>query len=147
MLIKDQPLLLGPKILFVWMGLSLARDEVLWLLRHINLVNVNKKLRIALENVINDRNLPELFFYMCELRCLVKKHSQLIANYHRDFIVGYDAIALRQAIEEDQSALDGLADTELTLIKAFVDAVGRVKTHKIELKGLRLDWYRLQVSF
>jgi NCK-associated protein 1 len=146
MLIKDQPLLLGPKILFVWMGLSLARDEVLWLLRHIDLVNVNKKLRVALENVVNDRSLPELLFYMCELRSLVLKHSQLIAAYHRDFIASYDAIALRQALMEDDSSLDGLAENESMLIRAFLDAVARVKTHKVELAGLRLDWYRFQVG-
>lgn len=34
LLIKDQPGLLGPKILFVWMALSFSRDEVVWLLRH-----------------------------------------------------------------------------------------------------------------
>lgn len=32
--IKDQVGLLGPKILFVWMALCFARDEVVWLLRH-----------------------------------------------------------------------------------------------------------------
>lgn len=36
LLIKDQPGLLGPKILFVWMALSFSRDEVLWLLRHVD---------------------------------------------------------------------------------------------------------------
>jgi hypothetical protein len=127
------------------MGLSLARDEVLWLLRHIDLVNVNKKLRVALENTVVDRSLPELLFYMTELRQLVKQHAQLIADYHRDFIAGYDAIALRQMVQEDESVLDGLAENELVLIRSFIDAVARVKTHKVEFSGLRLDWYRFQV--
>jgi NCK-associated protein 1 len=30
----DQPGLLGPKALYIFMALSLARDEFLWLLRH-----------------------------------------------------------------------------------------------------------------
>ncbi len=34
LILSDQPGLLGPKILFVWMGMSFARDEVAWLLRH-----------------------------------------------------------------------------------------------------------------
>ena len=34
LLFTDQPGLLGPKALFALMGLSMARDEVNWLLRH-----------------------------------------------------------------------------------------------------------------
>lgn len=34
LILTDQPGLLGPKVLLVLMGLSLARDEILWLLRH-----------------------------------------------------------------------------------------------------------------
>lgn len=57
-LMKDQPGLLGPKILFVWMGLSFARDEVLWILRHAHiwhLVNVNKKTKLTLNNIVIDK--------------------------------------------------------------------------------------------
>lgn len=57
-LIKDQPGLLGPKILFVWMGLSFARDEVLWILRHADIwpkVNVHKKTKNVLSNIIVDK--------------------------------------------------------------------------------------------
>lgn len=34
LVLGDQPGLLGPKILFVFMALSFSRDEVAWLLRH-----------------------------------------------------------------------------------------------------------------
>lgn len=49
LLIKDQVGLLGPKILFVWMALSFSRDEVIWLLRHIDIwpVGGNKKAKHA----------------------------------------------------------------------------------------------------
>lgn len=49
LLIKDQVGLLGPKILFVWMALSFSRDEVMWLLRHIDIwpVSANKKTKHA----------------------------------------------------------------------------------------------------
>ncbi|KAI6226267.1 hypothetical protein M3Y99_01310400 [Aphelenchoides fujianensis] len=146
LLIRDQPGLLGPKVLFVWMGLSLARDEVVWLLRHADLVNVNKKLKAALESVVNDRCLPELLFYMMELRQLVQEHSQIIANYYRNFIAGYDAIALREMIEEDRTLLDGLQPHDLRLIHSFVDATARLKTHDVNLMGVRLDWYRFQAN-
>lgn len=45
--------LLGPKILFVWMALSFSRDEVMWLLRHIDIwpVSGNKKTKHADEVV------------------------------------------------------------------------------------------------
>uniref|UniRef100_A0AAY4EUR6 Nck-associated protein 1 n=1 Tax=Denticeps clupeoides TaxID=299321 RepID=A0AAY4EUR6_9TELE len=39
--LADQPGLLGPKALFVFMALSFARDEIIWLLRHAD--NIQKK--------------------------------------------------------------------------------------------------------
>ncbi|TUI90455.1 Nck-associated protein 1-like [Bagarius yarrelli] len=34
MVLEDQPALLGPKVLFVFMALSFSRDEICWLVRH-----------------------------------------------------------------------------------------------------------------
>jgi NCK-associated protein 1 len=128
------------------MGLSLARDEVLWLLRHVDLVNVNKKLRAALENVVTDRCLPELLFYMTELRLLVLQHADVIAKYYRNFICGYDAVTLREMVEEDESLLEGLSDHDSLLIRAFIDTMARLNTHDSNLGNLRLDWYRFQAN-
>jgi NCK-associated protein 1 len=36
LVITDEPGLLGPKILFVLMALTFSRDEMLWLLRHLD---------------------------------------------------------------------------------------------------------------
>ena len=55
---KDQPGLLGPKILFIWMGLSNARDEVNWLLRHNQawpVIIANKKAKEQTDVGINDK--------------------------------------------------------------------------------------------
>lgn len=55
------------------MGLSFARDEVYWLLRHHdNPPPRNNKAKTA-EDLV-DRHLPELLFYMEELRALVRKY-------------------------------------------------------------------------
>lgn len=64
LLMADQPGLLGPKILFIWMGLSMARDEVLWLLRHcdhwpqlLQNSSVNKKAlqKSGIQNIVVDK--------------------------------------------------------------------------------------------
>lgn len=86
LILTDQPGLLGPKILLVFMGLSLARDEVCWLLRHgapnsgggnsqkgtgTVLVGTGKSGssgKSAVEDLLVDRQLPELLFHMEELR-------------------------------------------------------------------------------
>jgi NCK-associated protein 1 len=64
LLLADQPGLLGPKILFVWMGLSMARDEVFWLLRHYDhwphllqnaLLSKKALQKSGLQNIVVDR--------------------------------------------------------------------------------------------
>lgn len=84
MILTDQPGLLGPKILLIFIGLSLARDEVCWLLRHgaPNSGNSNSQKgsgiggtgkssssgKSSVDDLLVDRQLPELLFHMEELR-------------------------------------------------------------------------------
>lgn len=98
LILTDQPGLLGPKVrqqfcvqffarfvtllirsiflsqaLFVFMGLSFARDEVHWLLRHHDNPPPRANKTKTAEDLV-DRHLPELLFYMEELRNLVRKY-------------------------------------------------------------------------
>ena len=73
LLFTDQPGLLGPKALYLFEGLSMARDEVHWLLRHQHLhwFDPNKPAKLtkgmAKEEWV-DKSLPELLFLIEELR-------------------------------------------------------------------------------
>lgn len=88
-LIKDQPGLLGPKALFVWMGLSFARDEVLWILRHADvwhLVNVHKKTKNSLNNIVVDKWVflySEVFLDSLNPWCLIKYSTQYFQIFTR----------------------------------------------------------------
>lgn len=73
LILTDQPGLLGPKALMVFMGLCYARDEVLWLLRHNDNPPQQKSKGKSHEDLV-DRQLPELLFHMEELRVLVRKY-------------------------------------------------------------------------
>lgn len=82
LLLRDQPGLLGPKILYVWMALGAGRDEVIWLLRHqVEVPAISKKGSRMVEELV-DRQLPELLFYMLELRDLVTKYYAVIQRYY-----------------------------------------------------------------
>lgn len=76
LILTDQPGLLGPKALLVFMGLCWSRDEVLWLLRHGDNPPQQKGKGKVTEDLV-DRQLPELLFHMEELRVLVRKYSQV----------------------------------------------------------------------
>jgi len=97
LILTDQPGLLGPKVLLVFIGLSLARDEVCWLLRHgaPNSGGGNSQKGTGtgtggtgkssssgkssgVEDLLVDRQLPELLFHMEELR------SELPTVLHKD---------------------------------------------------------------
>ncbi|KFM78035.1 Nck-associated protein 1, partial [Stegodyphus mimosarum] len=118
LILADQPGLFGPKVLFVFMGLSFARDEVHWLLRHCeNLPQRQGRARTQAEDLV-DRQLPELLFHMEELRALIRKYNQVIQRYYIQYLAGYDAVALNHMIqnvsvipEEDSVILSSLCST------------------------------------
>uniref|UniRef100_A0AC34GYP1 Nck-associated protein 1 n=1 Tax=Panagrolaimus sp. ES5 TaxID=591445 RepID=A0AC34GYP1_9BILA len=139
-LFKDQPGLLGPKILFIWMGLSYARDEVNWLLRHNQVwptVIANKKAKEQTDVGINDKALPELLFYMIDLQNLMLKHAGVIARYHSQYVQKCDAIAVAEMLP----SLAGLSERESILIQTAVDELQNISSDTCDLRAVRLDCF------
>ncbi|CAJ0942504.1 unnamed protein product, partial [Mesorhabditis belari] len=147
---RDEPGLLGPKILFVWMGLSFSRDEVLWLIRHSEIWPSSKKTGSSAKagdktEELSDKQLPELLYYIEELRDLVRKHAQVIQRYHEQYVVSYDAIALGELL--DQARTKGLQNDEAQLLQSFVRDIslpGSLVEQMLALRAKRLDWFRFQ---
>ncbi|XP_045128198.1 membrane-associated protein Hem-like isoform X1 [Portunus trituberculatus] len=145
LILTDQPGLLGPKALFVFMGLSFSRDEVLWLLRHHENPPLHKVKGKNADDLV-DRQLPELLFHMEELRALIKKYSQVLQRYYTQYLCGYDAIALNQLIQEQQ----GLPEEESVILTSMCNEIGNLSVKQAEegtpfdFRGIRLDWFRLQ---
>ncbi|KAG7154973.1 Membrane-associated protein Hem-like [Homarus americanus] len=145
LILTDQPGLLGPKALFVFMGLSFSRDEVLWLLRHHENPPLHKVKGKSADDLV-DRQLPELLFHMEEIRALIKKYSQVLQRYYTQYLCGYDAIALNQLIQE----LQNLPEEESIILSSMCNEIGNLSVKQVEegtsfdFRGIRLDWFRLQ---
>ncbi|RWS03999.1 membrane-associated protein Hem-like protein [Dinothrombium tinctorium] len=147
LILTDQPGLLGPKSLMVFMALSFARDEVHWLLRHYDNVPLRqgRTMKTHQDNLV-DRQLPELLFHIEELRALIRKYNQVIQRYYVQYLTGYDAVALNQMMqnvsmmpEDDSMILDSIYNTISNL------SVKQVENNELfDFRGLRLDWFRLQ---
>ncbi|XP_039255502.1 nck-associated protein 1-like isoform X1 [Styela clava] len=141
LLITDQPGLLGPKTLFVFMSLAYARDEVKWIVRHAgNLVK-----RANPEDFV-DRYLGELIFHMEELRQLVRSYDEVIQRYYVQYLYGYDAVVLNEAVQN----LSVCPEDESVIMTSVVNTMTSLSIKQVEQKelfdfrGLRLDWFRLQ---
>ncbi|XP_035760664.1 nck-associated protein 1 [Neolamprologus brichardi] len=94
--LADQPGLLGPKALFVFMALSFARDEIIWLLRHAD--NIQKK---STDDFI-DKHIAELIFYMEELRAHVRKYGPVMQRYYVQYLSGFDAVVLNELVQDGE---------------------------------------------
>uniref|UniRef100_A0A8C9WGP4 Nck-associated protein 1 n=1 Tax=Scleropages formosus TaxID=113540 RepID=A0A8C9WGP4_SCLFO len=125
--LADQPGLLGPKALFVFMALSFARDEIIWLLRHAD--NIQKK---STDDFI-DKHIAELIFYMEELRAHVRKYGPVMQRYYVQYLSGFDAVVLNELVQ-----VSHIPSCYLFLICVVED--GEV----FDFRGMRLDWFRLQ---
>jgi len=143
--LTDQPGLLGPKSLYVWMALCLSRDEFLWLLRHSENVPQKKAAATKTEDYV-DRQIPELMFHMEELRGLVKKYYQVLQRYYVQYLSTYDADFLNQLIQ----GLSVCPEDESMILTSFYSTIAELSVKQVEeneifdFRGLRMDWYRLQ---
>uniref|UniRef100_A0A8C5UC72 Nck-associated protein 1 n=1 Tax=Malurus cyaneus samueli TaxID=2593467 RepID=A0A8C5UC72_9PASS len=127
--LSDQPGLLGPKALFVFMALSFARDEIIWLLRHAD--NMPKK---SADDFI-DKHIAELIFYMEELRAHVRKYGPVMQRYYVQYLSGFDAVVLNELVQVWQHHGSGFSNANFNKVED-----GEV----FDFRGMRLDWFRLQ---
>ncbi|CAB3410046.1 unnamed protein product [Caenorhabditis bovis] len=139
LLIKDQPGLLGPKVLFIWMALCAARDEILWILRHQVEWPTSSKKGIKSADELIDRQLPELIHYVLEIRDLVHKHSDIIHRYFMQYVTSYDSLVASEMV----TSLNGFQEEEAVLISDFAHSLGNLNSDT-DFRSLRLDWFRFQ---
>ena len=122
--------------------------QVIWLIHHHeNPPNQRAKAASRAQEDLVDRHVPELLFYMEELRGLVKKYNQVIQRYYVQYLSGYDAVALNQCIHN----LHHLTDDESILLSSISQSISHLTVdqvedpeHTFDFRGLRLDWTRLQ---
>ncbi|XP_041638918.1 nck-associated protein 1-like [Cheilinus undulatus] len=139
--LEDEPGLLGPKALFVFMALSFSRDEVLWLVRHSE--NMPK---IKTPEDYVDNQMAELLFYMEKLRGLMRKFNYVVQRYHVQYLAQFDALVLNDTIQN----MYVCPEEESVLMSSFVSTLSALSVKQVENKeefdfrGLRLDWLRLQ---
>ncbi|KAK1905214.1 Nck-associated protein 1, partial [Dissostichus eleginoides] len=116
--------------LFVFMALSFARDEIIWLLRHAD--NIQKK--------------TELIFYMEELRAHVRKYGPVMQRYYVQYLSGFDAVVLNELVQN----LSVCPEDESIIMSSFVNTMTSLSVKQVEdgevfdFRGMRLDWFRLQ---
>uniref|UniRef100_A0A8C1T1F7 Nck-associated protein 1 n=1 Tax=Cyprinus carpio TaxID=7962 RepID=A0A8C1T1F7_CYPCA len=137
--LADQPGLLGPKALFVFMALSFARDEIIWLLRHAD--NIQKK---STDDFI-DKHIAELIFYMEELRAHVRKYGPVMQRYYVQYLSGFDAVVLNELVQN----LSVCPEDESIIMSSFVNTMTSLSVKQgngevFDFRGMRLDWFRLQ---
>ncbi|XP_062401787.1 nck-associated protein 1-like [Sardina pilchardus] len=139
--LEDEPRLLGPKALFVFMALSFSRDEVLWLVRHSENVPKTK----TPEDYV-DSHMAELLFHMERLQTLLQQHKAIIDRYHLLYLCQFDALVINDTIQ----SLYVCPEEESVLMSSFVSALSGLNVKQVEngeefdFRALRMDWLRLQ---
>lgn len=146
LILSDQPGLLGPKALIVFMALSFARDEIHWLLRHYDNPKTKKAGAAKNPEELIDRQLPELLFHVEELRALVRKYNQVIQRYYVQYLTGYDAVSLNEMMQN----ISMMPEEDSVILESVHQQISNLSVKQVEnnqvfdFRGLRLDWFRLQ---
>jgi len=143
-IIGDQPGLLGPKALIALLALSLAKDEVHWLLRHHSTPPPRGK-KVNLDD-FSDSQLPRLLQSIVGLRELFFRYSQVIQRYFAQFLCGFDVAILKEIIQK----LSVCSEDESLIMTSFVETLSSLDVaqatteESVDLRGIRVDWMRIQ---
>nr|XP_022336587.1 nck-associated protein 1-like isoform X3 [Crassostrea virginica] len=152
LIFTDQPGLLGPKGLYIFQALAVARDEIHWLLRHFdNPPSKKNAVKLSQEDFV-DRQLPELLFNMEELKSLLRKYNQVVQRYFVQYLAGYDSVLLNSLIQEitKDPNLAHCPEDESVILSSLYNTIAGLSIKQVEanevfdFRGVRLDWFRLQ---
>ena len=97
-LVNDTPVLAAPKLCVVFSGVNMARDEVLWELRHQRAVATLWAKRTKASWAANPATVAELVRLISDLSMLVSDYRDDVARYYAAFICGADARAAPEAL-------------------------------------------------
>eukprot|EP00736_Rhodelphis_marinus_P013514 Rmarinus@m.24567 len=139
--LADQPGVLAPKLQMVLTALHLARDEVIWLVRHMN----TPPPKIKSQHDPRDyepHDIPQLIYLVERLSALVRKYKDYIQDYYQEYLAGPHLRHLSPLIEE--ALTYGLDKGVCTLLNAIRDSLSSGSRN---YKALRLDWARAQALF
>ncbi|KRX16109.1 Nck-associated protein 1 [Trichinella nelsoni] len=91
--------------------------------------------------------LPEMLFYMVELRELLLRYRSVVQRYHVQYLAGFDALALNELLQ----SIASIPQESSVIFSDFCQAIAELNVEDLEndsvaynFQGLRLDWYRLQ---
>ena len=147
LLMADSPGILGPKLFILLMGLSMLRDEIIWMVKHAKAVTPRSKHKMQFSDFA-DPYISELLFLICDMKALIYKHITIIQNYFLKYLAGYDAAIMRDVVQGIQVA----PEEESLLMTSFVETLVALQDKsagsgvEFDFSHLRMDWMRLQVS-
>lgn len=142
-IISDQPGLFGPKALVVIQALSLASDEVHWLVRHHQ--HTPSRGRKNPEDY-TDQRLSYMLFLIEELYAMMLKYISVLQRYYLQYMAGFDNSLLKEIIQKVAVCPEDVS----LLMTSFTTTLSSLSVKQIEsntefdFDGLRLDWIRLQ---
>lgn len=144
LILSDQPGLLGPKILVVLEALSMAKDEIMWLVRHA--CNSPPKGRKLNQEDYVDVKLPQMLLFVEEIRGAIQKYVSVLQRYFVQYLGGFDVTVLKEVVQKISVCSDDIS----MIMTSFIDDLSQLNVKQVEagdtfdFESLRLDWMRLQ---
>lgn len=144
LILSDQPGLLGPKILVVLQALNMARDEIIWLVRHACTPPPKGK-KLNQEDFL-DSKLPQLLLFVEEIRGMIQKYISVLQRYFVQYLCGFDVAVLKEVVQKISVCSDDIS----IIMTSFIEDLSQLNVKQVEagdtfdFESLRLDWMRLQ---
>eukprot|EP00164_Ancoracysta_twista_P002075 GFYU01002736.1.p1 GENE.GFYU01002736.1~~GFYU01002736.1.p1 ORF type:complete len:1155 (-),score=375.87 GFYU01002736.1:160-3624(-) len=142
--LKDTPGLIAPKFQAVLCGLHMAKDEVVWYFKHLDVPPPKSKGKWS-DQEFRDPSISDLVYIMDQLVELCTKHQRIIQQYYIEYLSGPHLRYITPLIEHaKQRNLDS------GIMEIFQSAMNEMRSLNvsqvgtpINLEAFRLNWYRV----
>jgi len=149
-LFRDQPCLLGPKLLVLYAAMSLAKDELFWVFRHTDSVPPPEKLKKFYKvEEFKDKRISSLIFLLDNLTSLVLANKHIIIAYYLEFMNGADLHALSQLA--DTSFMSSVGPSTANVVSSILQELQNINVEAFHSQGitpnfrsLRENWLRVE---
>ncbi len=140
-LLRDKPGLLAPKATLLLSVLAMARDEIMWLVRH-QTGPLPKGCKVKPED-LEDKRVTDIVYLVNQLVTLARTYKAVIRDYYVECLSGVD---LRVAQKEAGSVMLPPGAKVKSLMDGIFAEVQSLQPGGAEynFSGLRLNWFRVE---
>ncbi|KYQ89693.1 component of SCAR regulatory complex [Tieghemostelium lacteum] len=144
-LFRDKPCLLAPKINVLLAALSMAKEEIFWYFRHVDVIPPEKVKKYYNKQFdVKEKRVASILSLIDHLVNLVLSNKKIIQSYYIEYIIGADLLGLNKILSGQLLQSAGPVITQA--INSIMNEIKSIQLGQVDYNffNFRSNWLRLE---